>query len=169
MKRQNQINKTKNAIREAMLELLEGQAYDNISITDLTKKAEVSRMSFYRHFEDKDAVVKYIFEGIITEVEKNIDDKSDCSHMILSMIEVLSENYEIYALFENEDTNKIFTEFKNTDKVISEAVNRTSLGNVEKEFVKGGINAVILNWLKYGMDESVKDLHKKLMKMIKSI
>ena len=36
---------------------MEQHSYDQITVTDITKKAGVSRMSFYRHFDSKDDVI----------------------------------------------------------------------------------------------------------------
>ena len=42
----------------ALLQLMQKKAFDRISITELCRKAGVSRMSFYRNFESKEAVLK---------------------------------------------------------------------------------------------------------------
>ena len=43
------ITKTKRALKSALLELLTTQAFDVISITELCKIANVSRITFYTH------------------------------------------------------------------------------------------------------------------------
>lgn len=48
------------SICSAMLDLLEEQPLDTISVTDLTKRAGVSRTSFYRYFETTYDVVQAI-------------------------------------------------------------------------------------------------------------
>ena len=40
---------TKNCIMEALLQLMHIKNYNDITITDITKRAGVSRMSYYRH------------------------------------------------------------------------------------------------------------------------
>lgn len=44
---------TKHCIMEALLQLMHTQEYDDISITDITKRAGVSRMSYYRNYNSK--------------------------------------------------------------------------------------------------------------------
>ena len=44
------ITKTKRALKSALLELLTTQAFDVISITELCKIANVSRITFYTHY-----------------------------------------------------------------------------------------------------------------------
>lgn len=171
MKRKKQIDGTKNSIREALLELLDEHPYDKVSITELTKLAKVSRMSFYRHFEDKDAVVKYIFESINEEIKNEAAkvENIDTAHCIKSMLSVLKENYEIYALFENEDTYKMFTEFKSTNTSLVQCIEGIKTDDMTKEFISGGINSVLLSWLKNGMSEDVNKIHTKVMSIINNI
>ena len=48
---------TRECLYEALISLWDYEPYDKISITDLTRKAGVSRMAFYRNYESKDQIV----------------------------------------------------------------------------------------------------------------
>ncbi len=48
---------TKTYIKTAMLELLSKQSYDKISITELVKRAGVSRTAFYRNYASRDELI----------------------------------------------------------------------------------------------------------------
>ena len=50
----NNEQKAKDYITEALLQLMEKNDYQDISITDITKKAGVNRVTFYRNFNNKD-------------------------------------------------------------------------------------------------------------------
>lgn len=49
-------------IVEALCALMKEQSLQNISITAITKKAGVSRMSFYRNFETKEDIISYYID-----------------------------------------------------------------------------------------------------------
>ena len=54
---------TKDAITTALLFLLDEKDYKDISISDVCKKAGVSRNAFYRNYEAKDAILRrYLYE-----------------------------------------------------------------------------------------------------------
>ena len=59
-------------IAVALLRLLDVKAFDRISITEITDKAAVSRVSYYRHFSSKeDILVKhfgYVLDRIIADL-----------------------------------------------------------------------------------------------------
>ena len=54
---------TRQCIGDALLALMEEMPYEQISISDICKKAGISRMTFYHYFYTKtDAVNDYIYE-----------------------------------------------------------------------------------------------------------
>ena len=53
-------------ITEALLELLTEKNLNEISISELTDKANVSRVSFYRNFNSKNEIIeKYLYTNVI--------------------------------------------------------------------------------------------------------
>ena len=44
-------------IYEALIQLMEKKDYKDITITDITRKAGVSRMAYYRNYADKDEIL----------------------------------------------------------------------------------------------------------------
>ena len=79
---QNMINRkhsTKDYITIALYYLMSKKDYESTTVTDICNKARVSRMSFYRYFNNKeDIFINYCderFEEFFAEVkEKNITD-----------------------------------------------------------------------------------------------
>ncbi|HFI0633279.1 TPA: TetR/AcrR family transcriptional regulator [Streptococcus suis] len=49
-------------IQEALLQLIQQKEYEKITITDIAKRAGVTRISFYRNFESKDDILKQALE-----------------------------------------------------------------------------------------------------------
>ena len=48
-------NENKNKIIEVALKLINEKGFDNVSVSEITKEAGVSKGAFYIHFESKDA------------------------------------------------------------------------------------------------------------------
>ena len=55
------IVKTKRSLKAAMTEMLGKEDFEHISITELCRKAEISRITFYSHYSDKYALLDDIF------------------------------------------------------------------------------------------------------------
>lgn len=66
---------------EALVRLLEQKPYDKISITEITRKAGVSRMSYYRNYTTKDEIFTKFWD-------RRFDD---------SLQELLREEVSIYS------------------------------------------------------------------------
>ncbi|HFH9922035.1 TPA: TetR/AcrR family transcriptional regulator, partial [Streptococcus suis] len=49
-------------IQEALLQLTQQKEYEKITITDIAKRAGVTRISFYRNFKSKDDILKQALE-----------------------------------------------------------------------------------------------------------
>lgn len=61
--------RTKEYITEALFQLMNTMPYEKISIKELTEKAGVGRVTFYRHFESKDDIIIQYFTREIPKVE----------------------------------------------------------------------------------------------------
>ncbi|GAJ16341.1 unnamed protein product, partial [marine sediment metagenome] len=45
--------RTKNSIRNALVELIEEKGFETITVKDITTKAKINRGTFYAHYQDK--------------------------------------------------------------------------------------------------------------------
>ncbi len=71
-------NITKRALASALKALMQEEPFAKISISDICKRCDMNRNSFYYHFADKYELVNWIFD---TEFVTLISDKSaTCSH-----------------------------------------------------------------------------------------
>lgn len=55
------IVKTKRAVKRALIELLGAEPFEKITVTEICRTAEVSRITFYTYYEDKYALVDEVF------------------------------------------------------------------------------------------------------------
>lgn len=80
----------KECIVTALVELMKVRDYDSISITDIARKAGVSRMAYYRNYTSKDDILN-----------KYIEEVGESIHQMISESNSSSIPYEyFYALFE---------------------------------------------------------------------
>lgn len=59
------IRKTKKNLKKALVEMLANASLDQISVTELCKKADTSRITFYSHYSDKFALVDDVFADML--------------------------------------------------------------------------------------------------------
>ena len=59
------IAKTKKNLKNAMIAMLGEKDFEHITITELCREAEVSRITFYSHYNDKYALLDEIFDDML--------------------------------------------------------------------------------------------------------
>ncbi|PFA22194.1 TetR family transcriptional regulator [Bacillus cereus] len=62
------VARTKNAIRNALVELIEEKGFDAITVKDITTKANINRGTFYAHYQDKFDLMAKCQEEIMQEM-----------------------------------------------------------------------------------------------------
>src|SRR6185436_2880035 len=61
------IQRTRQALRTALIELTKEKDYDSISIEDITERANVGRATFYLHYKDKEDLLLEEFSAMTNE------------------------------------------------------------------------------------------------------
>ena len=67
---------TKNVIRAAFLCELKGKEYNKITVTDICKRAEINRSTFYLHYVDAVAVFDELLDELLAELTAAMDEVS---------------------------------------------------------------------------------------------
>ncbi|NMO97954.1 TetR/AcrR family transcriptional regulator [Paenibacillus lemnae] len=64
------IVKTKKALRDALTSLMKEKTFDEITVSDLTVRADINRGTFYLHYRDKYDLLQQSEEEILAGVQK---------------------------------------------------------------------------------------------------
>ena len=92
---------TREAIRTSLLLLMEKMDFESITISELVKKAGVSRQSFYRNYTSKEDIVVEIEEKILESLAESLNDPKyvDNPHMWLSdLFNLVKQNKKTAAV-----------------------------------------------------------------------
>lgn len=94
--------KTKKAIREAMFSLLHETSLESITVSDLCRRADIRRATFYKHFRDKNDCLEYCMKALQQDFDKSYDasgsdDPLDYYLAILeNMLDYLEANRNLF-------------------------------------------------------------------------
>ena len=86
------IRKTKHAIKQAFIQLLEQKELDSITISDITESADINRGTFYLHYEDK----YDLLEKMENEYAEVLYDQTR-STALLKSAESVDEFFEVFS------------------------------------------------------------------------
>ncbi len=92
---------TRRTIRDALMELLNTKPYSKITVTEICRKAEINRGTFYIHYYDADDVLDDILQQSFSDVSGAIDHvlcpkKETCTYPFCQKVQ---ENDALRPLF----------------------------------------------------------------------
>ena len=172
--------RSRKMIRQAFFELLKEKSFEKITVTDIVKKADVNRSTFYAHYPDVLGVVEEIQEEIVDYTQtfmKNIDFKDGYVNPmphLQHIVKLVEENNELYRLLMTSAMGA-----KQLDKLKYILIDRTietlevPEGLIEKSelefairFFMGGITDVYTQWLNGEIECTLEELNNQLASII---
>ncbi|GAK40860.1 TetR/AcrR family transcriptional regulator [Paenibacillus urinalis] len=94
------IIKTQEALKSAVIELMREKPFDDITIQDLSDRANVSRGTIYLHYMDKYDLLDKLIETHINELRDRCEAAADMDFVEGSLIwtEYLESNYSFFSM-----------------------------------------------------------------------
>ena len=99
MKKQSSTNAfVKECIYTALLQLMEQQPYSEITVTDIAKRAGVSRMAYYRNYQSKDDILIENLDQMLHTLEKHIAANMHWKEIWMTFFQSLRQSRLISAI-----------------------------------------------------------------------
>jgi AcrR family transcriptional regulator len=67
-KQDPRVTRTQRALAEALISLTIEHGYEEITIRDITERASVGYATFFRHYADKDSLLRVVLEVVLDEI-----------------------------------------------------------------------------------------------------
>lgn len=162
------IIKTKRSLKSALIEMLAKKDFEHISITELCRKAEISRITFYSHYNDKYGLLDDIFNDMLrigTEdyyqrQRENNQSRSLAAgyvNMLDSILELYYERFEFFQYTNPEKNPYLASRFYS---IVLETVERHTL-HVKKRLKLKYSPKKIAGFMCFGMLGFVNESHKE--------
>ena len=180
------VQRTLQSLRTALLELIKEKDYDEISIEEITERANVGRTTFYLHYKDKEDLLMEEFSAIIYDralvlseipfsvwmplTEEDLEKNKSLQPLLL-VFKHIHNNSELYNLIINSaNSSKIVERIRkiSTDAIVKfvEAKRETDpiplLSEVPIEFFaaffSGALISIVGWWIKEDMLHSPEEV-----------
>ena len=108
--------RSKILITNALVELLDEKTLDKITVTDIVKKADINRGTFYAHYENVSDVVTSIFESAFNIIKNSIHDIQDDANfdperMLYELQQAMEKDFAFYQkIFASDINMKVYEE-----------------------------------------------------------
>jgi AcrR family transcriptional regulator len=160
--RQNEV--VRESIFEALLLLMKEMSFYRISITDLAKKAGVSRMAYYRNYKSKQEVItSYLNEMFLDYFDeiKDMDIQNESLKCELFFHYFRGMKEKIMTIINSDLSHLILSQFDHFIEHIfidDPGRNASTIGfsRYRNSYISGGLYNVLIAWIKGGLKESDK-------------
>ncbi|ARD55185.1 TetR/AcrR family transcriptional regulator [Bacillus safensis] len=169
--------KTKRAIRESFLELLKEKEVQQITVSELSRKADLGRGTFYLHYQDVfdlyEQLEKELFDQLGGLYDETFPSQNplDMLSFLNKTTEYLKENQYMLTLFVKPNgptTNQFKAFFK--EKIMKEwQLDQrpiTENEQIEASFVVSGVVGVLEEWIHEEMTIDAGKLAHKLYELL---
>lgn len=160
--------RTRKAIEDAFVELIEENGYAGVSVTEIARKAGVSRNTFYLHYSSKEDLTDKFVGGlfstqfapeIIAKMTRSGLSEDDLLGIYRDVFRTIGENVELYRLFLEDENLTGYVE-RLMRKIIAlvlkslPASKRTAIG---VNYIVSGAYGVIKKWIIYDLGSVEED------------
>ena len=180
------IQRTRQSLRTALLDLIKEKDYDEISIEDITERADIGRTTFYLHYKDKEDLLMEEFSTIMYERAQVLSEipfsvwlpiseedlkKNIALQPLLLVFEHIYNNSELYnLLLKSANSSKIIERIRqiSTDAIVKFVETKMEtdpiplLSEVPIEFFaaffSGALISIVGWWIKEDMHHSPEEV-----------
>lgn len=180
------IYRTRKAIMSSFNELLLSKKYNQITVNEITNKANIGRSTFYSHFETKDYLLyeicndlfDHVFNNEINDKHKFFKFKKDSENKIYHILYHINENNKKMNQILSCESSEIFIEFlrKKLDSTLANnIINDIKRKNytVNDDFLINHISGSFINmlewWVKDNFETSTETISKYFFSVIENI
>ena len=189
-KEDKRVIKTKRDLRKALAELLKKKNYAKVTVCDICEEAQINRMTFYKHYMDKDDLLNdvFSFERIYSvDIEKLMNSEAKCQDIIDCVLplvkqiasECVDKKEVIKALYKDESNVIVDVVYKAIRRIAEEIFKAYLIKHKCKydselicEFLTGGATKVFLSYAatkeNYEKDKLASDMASVFEIILKS-
>ena len=160
-KRVEENTRVKSAITKAFFSLLESKPFDLIAVTEITNKAKVSRMAYYRNFNSKLEILEYFLAQTFEAMSKELGEEIDFWTVEYGRVyyHFMKEHRDPILLLDKLGfSGLILNAFNATNEEIAGDMPRNSIERYKLYYAAGASYNAMIHWLKGGCKESVETM-----------
>ena len=156
---------SKSLIIDSLIDLMQIKQINEISISEISENAEISRRTFYRNFTSKEDVLDDYFKIVFSEVKEEIDklgDEINCMLAIRVIFKLCDKHKDFFLALSNSNMLGFMLERWNTalpvlhtiflDRIKSfPQINSNQTLDYLLAFNVGGTFNMVMKWINDGM------------------
>ena len=192
-KTDRRIQRTRQSLRAALMELIKEKNYDALSIEEITERANVGRTTFYLHYKDKEDLLMEEFSTILYEramvlseipfsvwlpfSEEDLEKNRSLQPLFLVFEHIQNNSKLYYLLLQSSNSSKIIERIRKvtTDSIVRfvEAKKETDpiplLSEVPIEFFAAFFSGALISVVSWWIREDMRHTPEEVTNMFRSL
>jgi len=189
------IQRTRQALRRALLDLIKEKGYDSISVEEITQRANLGRATFYLHYKDKEDLLIDEFSELANERARtlsgipfsawlpNVENpdqptENKPSSPFLMVFQHIADNNELYRiLLKSEKSDRILERIR---KIITQSITEFMQTKIENDpipilfevpidllaaYFSGALLSCVDWWLEQGRAYSTEEMTRMFQRL----
>ncbi len=172
--------RSRRMIREAFMELLREKDLTRITVTDIVRRADINRSTFYAHYPDVSGLMEEIEDEVIAAMLAILKDfrfesfLANPMPLLLRVNEFLEEDEDFYRQLLGttgassflEKLKALFADYMEADEEIPAEVRSTTGFSVRMHYFAGGIVNLYQQWFAGTLDCELDDIPQEVAKLV---
>ena len=160
---------TKECIRTALLSLMAVKTFEQITVTEVIKKAGVSRGGFYRNYQSKEDVLQEICEDLFKYMLSFVTDHKfyeNPRQWYIDFFRNIAENQEGYQLLMNAQAPKNVVLKFDEERILRQLQRDDSvLEHYRAVALARALPEIILIWVRNGTKETPEEMAEMMLEI----
>ncbi len=181
MAEDRRVQRTRQLLRNALMELIIEHGYDAVTVQDITDRANLGRATLYLHYRDKEDLLLSSLEQTLEELKRRVDPPSverlaadEVGQPYLVAFEHAAENSTLYRILLSGHAaapiarrfrEYIAGNFKERMRMLFPKYQGPTPIDVLANFVAGSLIMMILWWLEAGIPYSAAEMARMTQTM----
>lgn len=174
-KEDRRIRRTRKRLQDALIYLLRRKLLAKIQIKEIVEEADLSRTTFYQHFETKEQLLFSLMDDLFEKIHAEVFHDRESGEGV-DILQLLTSSFEQWQLHsealqwvlqvENKDLLiaalrvHVETLKQEVDKHIRPTPTFRNYDRYEYSFVAGGLYMLVKEWIDNGMQEPAETMGK---------
>jgi AcrR family transcriptional regulator len=173
------VRRTRDALGDALVELMQEKPFDSITVQDVLDRAQVGRSTFYSHYSDKDDLLMSDADEFFESIAMALSFHGDTSERVFPVKEfflhIIDASRFVAAL---KDSGKIHENFelaqghfaRGIERRLSEIPRGAQIPPHERSIIAfahaGALLSLLRWWIDRGMKEPAEEMDRLFHKMV---
>ncbi len=173
-KEDRRVKYSKMVLKNSLLELLQSKPIQKITVTEICRRADINRNTFYAHYYSPENLLTQIEDELFQQLTHSIKSSTRTESLILEICQLIYANKALSTIIFSEHGNKTFLEriklhghanFMHEWQTLPDTYHPAILEKIYT-FIVNGTMGIIQDWIQNDLDESPEEIAAFITQMI---